>query len=225
MLDHMVQYAGSSPDASPAILTAIGHMQMQEGIWYPMGRMRAVPEALVKLATELGVIFHSSTDVAKILTTSDRHEAVMGLVTTTGQTYAFDAIVSNEDAVRTHRELLARTSAAREFEHKRTYEPTYSGVALYLGLKKRYEHLAHHDFVFSRGPHEEFHHIYDLGEPAPANVAGNSGERRGCMDYTAGPLRRSPRVSARVQARPGRAGHSHSGGHVAATRDRVRVLG
>jgi phytoene desaturase len=167
MLDHMVQYVGSSPDASPAILTAIGHMQMQEGIWYPMGGTRAVPEALVKLATELGVIFHRSTDVQKILTTNDRHEAVTGLVTTAGQTYAFDAIVSNEDAVRTHRELLAQTAAAREFEHKRTYEPACSGVVLYLGLKKRYEHLAHHDFVFSRDPHEEFHHIYDLGEPAP----------------------------------------------------------
>ena len=36
-----------------------------------------------------------------------------------------------------------------------------------LGLNKSYEHLAHHDFVFSRDPREEFHHIYDLGEPAP----------------------------------------------------------
>jgi phytoene desaturase len=167
MLDHMVQYVGSSPDASPAILTAIGSMQMEEGIWYPMGGTRAVPEAMVKLATELGVRFHVSTDVAKILTTGEKHGAVTGLTTTMGDTYMFDAIVSNEDAVRTHRELLANTAAAREFEHKRSYEPACSGVVLYLGLKKRYEHLAHHDFVFSRDPHEEFHAIYDLGEPAP----------------------------------------------------------
>ena len=167
MLDHMVQYVGSSPDASPAILTAIGSMQMEEGIWYPMGGTRAVPEAMVKLATELGVRFHMSTDVAKILTTGGKHGAVSGLVTTMGDTTMFDAIVSNEDAVRTHRELLQGTEAAREFEHKRSYEPACSGVVLYLGLKKRYEHLAHHDFVFSRDPHEEFHAIYDLGEPAP----------------------------------------------------------
>jgi phytoene desaturase len=167
MLDHMVQYVGSSPDASPAILTAIGSMQMEEGIWYPMGGTRAVPEAMVKLATELGVRFHMSTDVAKILTTGGKHGAVSGLVTTMGDTTMFDAIVSNEDAVRTHRELLQGTEAAREFEHKRSYEPACSGVVLYLGLSGRYEHLAHHDFVFSRDPHEEFHAIYDLGEPAP----------------------------------------------------------
>ena len=167
MLDHMVQYVGSSPDASPAILTAIGSMQMEEGIWYPMGGTRAVPEAMVKLATELGVQFHASTEVAKITTTKGKHEAVTGLVTGDGVEHTFDAIVSNEDAVRTHRELLEDTKASKEFEHRRNYEPACSGVVLYLGLKKRYEHLAHHDFVFSRDPEEEFHHIYDLGEPAP----------------------------------------------------------
>jgi len=167
MLDHMVQYVGSSPDASPAILTAIGSMQMDEGIWYPMGGTRAVPEAMVKLATELGVTFHTKADVAKILTTPGKHQSVTGLMLTTGETYLFDAIVSNEDAVRTHRELMAKTHAAKEFDEARKYEPACSGVVLYLGLKKRYEHLAHHDFVFSRDPDEEFHHIYDLGEPAP----------------------------------------------------------
>jgi diapolycopene oxygenase len=166
MLDHMVQYVGSSPDASPAILTAIGHMQMEEGISYPLGGTRAVPEALVKLATELGVVFRTDADVANILT-DEAEKKVTGIALTTGETFAFDAVVSNEDAVRTHRELLEGTAPARHFDHARKYEPACSGVVLYLGLNKRYEHLAHHDFVFSRDPEEEFHAIYELGEPAP----------------------------------------------------------
>ena len=171
MLDHFVQYVGSSPDASPAILCAIGHMQMEEGIWYPKGGTRAVPEALVKLATELGVVFHTSLGVASIQTDAPWHggsaaRTVTGLVTDDGQVRRFDAVVSNSDAVRTHRELVGG-AAAKHFDEKRNYEPACSGVVLYLGLNKRYEHLAHHDFVFSRDAHEEFHHIYDLGEPAP----------------------------------------------------------
>ena len=171
MLDHFVQYVGSSPDASPAILCAIGHMQMEEGIWYPVGGTRAVPEALVKLARELGVVFHVETDVAKILTDAPAlgqraAKRVTGLVTTKGVVHRFDAVVSNADAVRTHRELIGG-AAGRHFDDKRKYEPACSGVVLYLGLNKRYEHLAHHDFVFSRDAHEEFHYIYDLGEPAP----------------------------------------------------------
>ena len=167
MLDHFVQYVGSSPDASPAILTAIGHMQMQEGIWFPMGGTRAVPEALVKLARELGVSFRTETDVSRILTTPGKHGRVTGIETATGEALPFDAVVSNEDSVRTHRELLHGTPAARHFDHARSYEPACSGVVLYLGLNKRYDHLAHHDFVFSRDPEDEFHHIYKLGEPAP----------------------------------------------------------
>ena len=178
MLEHFVQYVGSSPDASPAILCAIGHMQMEEGIWYPMGGTRAVPEGLVKLATELGVKFHTDTDIARILTnqpaTGTSAGRAQGLVTTTGETYKFDAIVSNSDAVRTHRELVSGV-AAKHFEHRRAYEPACSGVVLYLGLNKRYEHLAHHDFVFSRDPKEEFHAIYETGEPAPDPTCSPAG--------------------------------------------------
>ena len=53
------------------------------------------------------------------------------------------------------------------FDSRRSYEPACSGIVLYLGLKKRYEHLLHHDFVFSRDPHEEFEAIYREGRPAP----------------------------------------------------------
>ena len=104
MLDHFVQYVGSSPDASPAILCAIGHMQMEEGIWYPMGGTRAVPEALVKLGKELGVTFHADMDVTKVLTSKGIDGgSVTGLVTADGQRHSFDAIVSNSDAVHASR--------------------------------------------------------------------------------------------------------------------------
>ena len=163
MLDHFVQYVGSSPDASPAILCAIGHMQTEEGIWYPMGGTRAVPVALTKLGEDLGVRFHTSTDISRIIIEQGK---VAGLMTASGARHDFDAVVSNSDAVRTYRELVGGKVAVA-FNRKRKYEAACSGVVLYLGLNARYEHLAHHDFVFSRDAHEEFHHIYDLGEPAP----------------------------------------------------------
>jgi phytoene desaturase len=163
MLDHYVQYVGSSPEASPAILCAIGHMQSEEGIWYPVGGTRAVPEALVKLGAELGVRYHPSTEIERLSVEGGR---ITGLVTRNKAIHNFDAVVSNEDAVRTYRELIGGDTA-KAFDKRREYEPACSGVVLYLGLNKSYEHLAHHDFVFSRDPREEFHHIYSLGEPAP----------------------------------------------------------
>jgi diapolycopene oxygenase len=79
-------------------------------------------------------------------------------------------VVSNCDSVRTFRELIGGREA-KPFLNRRKYEPACSGVVLYLGLKKRYDHIAHHNFVFSRDPHEEFEAIYKKGEPAPDPTA------------------------------------------------------
>lgn len=168
MIDHFTQYVGSSPEASPAVLCGIASMQTKEGVWYPMGGTRAVPIALEKLATELGVVFKPSTDIVKI--EHDRKK-VTGLTTSQGEKYEFDCVVSNCDSVRTHRELLEGSNVASKFEGRRKYEPACSGVVLYLGLKKRYEHLLHHNFVFSKDPHREFDYIYNRGRPAPDPTA------------------------------------------------------
>jgi diapolycopene oxygenase len=168
MIDHFTQYVGSSPEASPAVLCGIASMQTKEGVWYPMGGTRAVPEALAKLAQELGVEFHLKADVSKIVTSG---ASVSGLELVDGQKFELDAVVSNCDAVRTHRELLQGTTSDRRFNQRRKYEPACSGVVLYLGLRERYPNLLHHNFVFSRDPHEEFNYIYERGEPAPDPTA------------------------------------------------------
>jgi diapolycopene oxygenase len=63
--------------------------------------------------------------------------------------------------------LLRNHAQPLSLSRKRDIEPACSGVVLYLGLRERYEHLLHHNFVFSRDPHEEFDWIYRRGQPAP----------------------------------------------------------
>lgn len=162
MVDHFIQYVGSSPEASPAVLCGIAHMQTGEGVWYPRGGTRAVPEALIRLATELGVELRPETGVARILVEAGR---VRGVETLAGEQVALGAVVSNRDAVRTYRELLEGPVAERY--RQQSFEPACSGVVLYLGLNRAYEHLAHHNFVFSGDPHAEFAAIYRHGIPAP----------------------------------------------------------
>lgn len=163
MLDHFTQYVGSSPYGSPTILCGIAHMQTDEGVWYPIGGTRAVPEALARLAAELGVETRTECDITRV----DVHDGkVRGVETADGEHIPCAAVVSNMDSVRTHRELL-NGDDQRFLKRHRGAEPACSGVVLYLGLNRRYEQLAHHDFVFSRDPHEEFDYIYNKGEPAP----------------------------------------------------------
>jgi phytoene desaturase len=163
MLDHFTQYVGSAPSASPAVLCGIAHMQTEEGIWYPRGGTRAVPEALARLAVDLGVEIRLGESIARILSEDG---SIQGIETARGERLAFRSVVSNADSVRTHRELLGG-NPARRFERRRRYEPACSGVVLYLGLDRAYPHLLHHNFVFSQDPEEEFRAIYRRGEPAP----------------------------------------------------------
>ena len=163
MFDHFTQYVGSCPESSPAVLCGIAHMQSRDGVWYPKGGTGAVPRALAELAVDLGVEIRTRTAVKRILVEGGR---VRGVLTEQGETIPAAAVVSNSDSVRTHRELVDGAPAAR-FLRRRKYEPACSGVVLYLGLDRRYEQLLHHDFVFSRDPHEEFDYIYRRGEPAP----------------------------------------------------------
>ncbi len=180
MLDHFVQYVGSSPYNAPAVLCSIAQMQTEDGVWYPMGGTRAVPAALERLAGELGVDLRPSTDVTRILQEKNR---VTGVETATGERIPLSAVVSNMDSVRTYRELVGGPPA-KSFARRWKRDPACSGVVLYLGLDRAYDHLAHHDFVFSRDPEEEFDWIYKKGEPAPDPTC-----------YLAAPARTDPAVA------------------------------
>jgi len=162
MMDHFTQYVGSSPEQSPAVLCGIAHMQTNEGIWYPLGGTRAVPEALTRLAQELGVRCVTGRQVRSVDTEQGR---AVGVTLDNGEVLRSQVVVSNSDCVRTCEELLPRETGQKLLS-KRTFEAACSGVVLYLGLKRRYDHLLHHNFVFSQDPHEEFRQIYSVGEPA-----------------------------------------------------------
>lgn len=180
MLDHFVQYVGSSPYGSPAVLCGIAHMQTNDGVWYPIGGTRAVPVALETLARSLGVEIHTGVLANRVVTEGG---AVSGVELPDGSVTPVRAVVSNMDAVRTMKELVGG-EPERSFSKRWKREPACSGVVLYLGLDRAYEHLAHHDFVFSRDPEEEFNAIYGKGEPAPDPTC-----------YIAAPARTEPGVA------------------------------
>ncbi len=186
MLDHITQYVGSNPMQAPAVLTGIADMQARDGVWYPVGGTRAVPQAMRRLAEERGVVFRTGTRIRRI---HHHNGAVTGVETDAGEFIVANCVVSNMDAVRTMRELVGPPAAGGvdlgRFERQwGRRKPACSGVVLYLGLDRAYEHLAHHNFVFSSDPEVEFDAIYRRGCPAPDPTC-----------YLAAPARTEPAVA------------------------------
>ncbi len=164
LVEHFMQYVGSSPFLAPAILALIAAAQVDHGCWYPMGGTRRVAACLEQILREQGAGLITGVGVRRIL--HERGRAV-GVELDGGRRLDADAVVSNCDVQRTNRDLLA--SGAGEDEQRRIarrYRPACSGVVLFLGLDRRYDHLAHHNFLFSADSNAEFGDIYRRGVPA-----------------------------------------------------------
>ncbi|MGH7244731.1 MAG: phytoene desaturase family protein [Phycisphaerales bacterium] len=183
VMEHFLQYVGSSPFMAPSILSLIAAAQVDYGCWYSMspkkdgepldGGTRCVARALAKIGQEQGVNYITGRRVSRIV---ERDGKVIGveLESPNGQSngkpadfIAADAVVSNCDVQRTNRDLLAAPAArAEQRSIAKKYTPACSGVVLYLGLNKQYDHLSHHNFFFSKDSHAEFNDIYSKGIPA-----------------------------------------------------------
>lgn len=170
LVEHFLQYVGSSPFMAPAILSLIAAAQVDHGCCYAMapdgktGGTRLVARTLEAIGKELGVRSILGTKVTRIR--SDAQGRVTGVTLSDGRELDCDAIVSNCDVQRTHRDLLDTPESRRRLgQIAGTYKPACSGVVLYLGLDRQYDHLAHHDFLFSRDSQREFGDIYTRGEP------------------------------------------------------------
>lgn len=163
LFEHFVQYVGSSPLVAPAILCLIPWVQLGLGCWYPMGGTGAIARALTQLCEELGIEVHTNTAIERIEVQNGR---CTGVYVDGGRFYAADAVVANSDIVRTFQELLPGP-ASEQFVRKNAarLEPACSGVVLYLGCRKRFPNLLHHDFLFSANPDEEFRDLYERRIP------------------------------------------------------------
>ena len=116
MLDHFVQYVGSSPYGSPAVLCVDRP--------YADGRRRLVPDGRHPRgaggAGKAGRAASASSSALNTERPPHRHPAGQGRRRgdRVGETVELDAVVSNMDAVRTYRELLGGDIGAK-FERRR----------------------------------------------------------------------------------------------------------
>ena len=171
LCEHFLQYVGSSPFMAPAILGLIAAAQVDNGCWYAMapdgkdGGTRMVARTLYAIADEQGVERIHSHRVERILHENGR---AVGVRLDDGRELRADAVVSNCDVQRTYRDLAKDAPGAREAGAAiaKKYTPACSGLVLYLGLNRQYDHLAHHPFLCRADSKAEFDDLYRKGIPA-----------------------------------------------------------
>ena len=149
MLDHFTQYVGSSPYGSPAVLCGIAHMQTDDGVWYPRGGTRAVPAALERSPASLGVEIRLDTGVRRIVTRQGR--AARGVETARGERSPGRRGLQHGCRADLPRAGRRRRGGQRSSAAAATSPPAPAWCSISASTA-RYDHLLHHNFVFSARP-------------------------------------------------------------------------
>ena len=155
LFDRFATYNGSSPYSIPATFSLIPWTEFGHGAWYVKGGIHEIPKAIARLAQSLGVRIFTGTEVRSLIV---RDGAVTG-IKATDESFRADAVVSNADAVETHRTLLGSDLFSDR-------EPSCSGFVLLLGTRKKFDSLAHHNIFFSDDYRGEFTDIFEKKRPA-----------------------------------------------------------
>ncbi len=152
-------FLGAKPSKTPAFYNFMNYADFCLGTWHPKGGMYKVVEAMIKLATELGVNFECNTTVNAIATSEKK---VTHIDTSTG-TKECDILLSGADYVHTESLLDSNNQQyTSSYWEKKTLAP--SALLFYVGFNKKLENVSHHTLFFDTDFTEHAKSIYDTPE-------------------------------------------------------------
>ncbi|MED5362726.1 MAG: phytoene desaturase family protein, partial [Bacteroidota bacterium] len=132
LLQFPVLFLGAKPEQTPAFYNFMNYADFGLGTWHPKGGMIQIVSAMVSLAKELGVRFHTDAPVSEIVT---KNKTVNGI--RVGDTiHESDIIVSGADYHHTERLLQASLRGYSEsYWKKKVFAP--SSLLFYMGIDKK----------------------------------------------------------------------------------------
>jgi phytoene desaturase len=151
-------YLGLSPFEAPAVYSLLPYTELAEdGLWFPEGGMYSLIEAMEKLATKLGVRFHTNSPVEEVVVSKGRAQGLR----VRGEEIGADAVLVGADLPYAYRELMDGTADGDfKFRKREKLEYTASAFMLYLGVDRKLDHLLHHNFYLSGRYRENFEAIF-----------------------------------------------------------------
>ena len=167
-------FLGSSPKHTPSMYHLMSHLDLADGVLYPMGGFTRVIESIADLARAEGVDIVTNAAVTRILV-QDGVTSGIEYTDRDGATQVVEAdvVVSAADLHHTETQLLAeaeqRTYPQEYWEHR---VPGPSALLLYLGVEGEIPELEHHTLLFAREWDKGFEAIFgdNPSVPDPASL-------------------------------------------------------
>jgi 1-hydroxy-2-isopentenylcarotenoid 3,4-desaturase len=172
ILDFPAVFLGASPYSTPSMYHLMTHVDMNVGVFYPMGGFYTIIEAIERLARQHGVEIHVNSPVTKILV--DEAGTARG-VQIGEAVVAADIVVANADLHHVETKLLEpkHQTLPQKWWDKR--DPAPSGMLLYLGVKGELPQLDHHTLLYTKDWAKNFKQVFKKADgksivPNPASL-------------------------------------------------------
>lgn len=161
IMQYPLVFLWTAPKDAPALYNIMTYVDFGMGVFYPEGWIRTVIEALVELAKEFWVTFHTNSEVTAIPVESGMAEWIDLWWTI----IPYDYVISNADYHRTETQLLQekRQTYPESYREKKVMAP--SGFIAYLGIKWELSSLQHHTLIFAEDRAKNFGEIFDTKTP------------------------------------------------------------
>ena len=146
-------YMGLSPFEAPATFSLMPYSELAHGVWYPLGGMYQVVEALMTLAREAGVefIFNETVDHIKV----DEDQA-SGVQLSENGIQSADAVLANADLPYVYQNLIPANGRSRKLDQMRF---SCSVISFFWGIDKVYDALKPHTLFLVDDYEENFDSI------------------------------------------------------------------
>lgn len=157
ILEFPVLFLGAKPSNTPAFYNFMNYADFGLGTWHPKGGMYKVVEAMTTLASSLGVVFKTDSNVEKICL--DDKGRTKGLIVN-DKFVESDIVVSGADYHHTETLLPAKYRQYSEnYWSKKVFAP--SSLLFYVGFDKKLKDVSHHTLFFDTDFDEHAKAIYD----------------------------------------------------------------
>jgi phytoene desaturase len=173
ILGYPAVFLGSSPYITPSMYHLMSHLDLADGVLYPLGGFTRVIDSIADLARAEGVTIVTDARVTRIVVTDGAATGVEYL-DAKGKTrsLAADLVVSAADLHHSETELLepAQRTYPQDYWDKATPGP--SALLLYLGVRGELPELEHHTLLFTKDWQRGFDAIFgaDPHVPTPASL-------------------------------------------------------
>ncbi|WP_404290762.1 phytoene desaturase family protein [Glutamicibacter arilaitensis] len=170
ILGYPAVFLGSSPRRTPALYQLMSHLDLVDGVKYPMGGFAALADAMGELVASRGATMHLGATATKIETGNRPGPAVEAVrwVGPDGKVHRTEAdfVIGAADLHHLEGELLDPELHSHPAKSWKSKDPGPSAVLLCLGISGQLPELEHHNLFFTSDWDDNFSRIHQGRELA-----------------------------------------------------------